>query len=184
MCVAKAMRSWNSSAWGTAVACALALLACMDSGPAVAEHFDPARFQGHWYEIARIPRDYDARCEDTTADYRLVESGSLELVHRCRLGSKSGSVSELRATLDSDDPDAEAKLTIELGLYRGAYWVLDVGNDYEYAVIGHPSRAMAWILARTPEMEDDSYARALDLLTRQGFATQQLRLTPQSDTPH
>ena len=34
----------------------------------------------------------------------------------------------------------------------GDYWVLALGPDYEYAVVGEPGRQYGWILARTPTL--------------------------------
>ena len=48
--------------------CAWCLVARTDGGPPVATNFELQRFQGHWYEIAPVPRDYDVDCHDTVAD--------------------------------------------------------------------------------------------------------------------
>jgi apolipoprotein D and lipocalin family protein len=157
-----------------------ALLGCADRDPPVATNLDLVRFQGRWYEIARIPRNYDELCYDTTADYELAGPGALDFWHQCRLGSPLGRLSEFYAPARAEDPNVPAKLTLDLGLYRGAYWVLDVGRDYEYALIGHPSLTMLWVLSRTPKLDGEKYARALDLARRDGFSTDELVLTPQS----
>ncbi len=34
------------------------------------------------------------------------------------------------------------------------YWIIDLGSDYEYAVVGHPSRDLLWILSRTPTTDE------------------------------
>src|SRR5215475_10305263 len=118
--------------------------ACSDREPSVAQNFELERFQGHWFEIARIPRDYDRTCVDTTADYTLSAPGKLDLLHTCHLGSATGALSQFAAPATVDDPATPAKLTLDLGLYRGAYWVLEVDKDYGYALIGHPSLTMLW----------------------------------------
>jgi apolipoprotein D and lipocalin family protein len=155
-------------------------IGCVDGGPAVAADVDLARLEGRWHEIARVPRKHDERCHDTVADYRLLSPGKLELVHRCHMGSSNGPVSASRAVASRDDEREPAKLTMTIGLYRGAYWVLDVGPDYEHLVIGHPSRTMAWVLARDPELANDDYQELLNLLDREGFGTHLLRTTPRS----
>jgi len=153
-------------------------LACTNADPSVAPNLELSRFQGHWYEIARIPRDYDRTCFDTTADYTLVNPGKLELRHRCRLGSPSGALSEFAAPASVDDPKVPAKLTLDLGLYRGSYWVLEVGKDYEYALIGHPSLTMLWVLSRTPKLPDDVYAALRAKASHEGYDADALVLTP------
>jgi apolipoprotein D and lipocalin family protein len=151
-----------------------------DADPAVAPNLDLSRFQGRWYEIARVPRDHDAACYDTVADYQLVRPGKLQLTHRCHLGSASGPLSQFRAPATVEDPAVPAKLALQIGLYRGAYWVLEVGNDYEYALIGHPSLTMLWVLSREPTLDAATYQHLLDRAQGEGFATASLRRTPQS----
>src|SRR5262245_46967791 len=107
------------------VVLALASFGCMEDAPEVETNFELARFQGRWFEIARIPRDHDADCHDTVADYRLTSSERLELTHTCFAGSPTGTKRDFRATAHVDDPDVPAKLTLQIGLYAGAYWVLD-----------------------------------------------------------
>jgi apolipoprotein D and lipocalin family protein len=155
-------------------------IGCVDGGPAVATDVDLARLEGRWHEIARVPREHDERCHDTVADYRLLSPDKLELVHRCRMGSSTGPISAFRAVASRDDEREPAKLSMAIGLYRGAYWVLEVGREYEYLVIGHPSRTMAWILAREPELADGRYDEILGLLEREGFGTHLLKKTPRS----
>lgn len=159
---------------------ALFALGCTNTDPTVAQDFELSRFQGHWYEIARIPRDYDRTCFDTTADYTLVSAGKLELRHRCHLGSPSGALSDFAAPASVDDPKVPAKLTLDLGVYRGSYWVLEVGKDYEYALIGHPSLTMLWVLARTPTLPDDVYAALRNKASHEGYDPDALVLTPTS----
>ena len=115
---------------------ALSAFGCMEDEPEVETNFELLRFQGRWFEIARVPRNHDADCNDTVADYRLTSSERIELTHTCFAGSPIGTKREFRAVASVDDPSVPAKLSLQIGLYAGAYWVLDVGDAYDYAVIG------------------------------------------------
>jgi apolipoprotein D and lipocalin family protein len=175
----------SATAWhlGALLTTSVVALACSNQDPPVATNFDLSSFQGHWYEISRIPRDYDRTCVDTTADYDLVSPGTLQLRHSCHLGSASGSLSQFAAPATVDDPKVPAKLTLDLGLYRGSYWVLEVGKDYEYALIGHPSLTMLWVLSRTPTLSTDVYAHLRDVASHDGYDPDALVMTPTSTAP-
>ena len=162
-------------------ALASGVLGCTNQEPSVAPNLDLERFQGRWYEVARIPRDYDQRCHDTTADYRLVAPGKLELHHRCRLRSATGSLSEFVAPATVEDPAVPAKLTLDLGLYRGAYWVLEVGKDYDYALVGHPSLTMLWVLSRAKTLPTGVLAALEQRAGREGYDPSALVMTPMSN---
>ncbi len=153
---------------------------CSERGPDVVENFQLGRFEGRWYEIARVPRDYDARCHDTVADYRRTASNQLDLRHTCFIDSATGPKHELRAVATADDPSVAAKLSLQIGSYTGAYWVLDVSNDYDFALVGHPARTMLWVLSRQPALSDELWQHGITLAKRQGFDTDMLRRTPQS----
>jgi len=62
-------------------------------------------------------------------------------------------VHRVHARAVATDPDVPAKLSLDFGFAYGDYWIIELGDDYEYAVIGHPSRDYLWILARAPELE-------------------------------
>ena len=51
----------------------------------------------------------------------------------------------------------------------GDYWVLALGPNYDYAVIGEPSRRYGWILARTPSLPDATRARIDQQLRELGY---------------
>jgi apolipoprotein D and lipocalin family protein len=157
-----------------------AVLGCTDGEPAVAEGLSLERFEGRWYEIARIPRDYDRTCHDTTAEYRLTGPGHLEMTHRCHLVTTDGKLSEFRAPAAAGDARVPAKLTLDLGYFYGDYWVLAVGKNYEDALIGHPSLTMLWVLSRSPTLAPERYEELTALATRQGYGVGMLELTPQS----
>jgi apolipoprotein D and lipocalin family protein len=166
--------------WLMSSCTALVAFGCMEGEPEVETNFEISRFQGRWFEIARIPRDHDADCHDTVADYRITSSEQMELTHTCFAGSPSGTKRQFRAVATVDDPSVPAKLSLQIGLYAGAYWVLDVGDAYDYAVIGHPSRTMLWILSRAPELDAATWNQALAVAQKQGFSTGLLQRTPQS----
>ena len=51
----------------------------------------------------------------------------------------------------------------------GDYWIIGLGPEYTWAVVGTPSREYLWILSRTPEMSATSYERALEIARGNGF---------------
>ena len=156
------------------------LTACNAAGPDVEPNFELGRFEGRWYEIARMPRDYDAACHDTTADYRRTAERQLDVRHTCFVKSPAGPLHEFRALATVDDPGEPAKMSLQIGSYAGAYWVRDVGDRYEYALVGHPSRSALWILSRRPTLSHADWQHALSLARKQGYDVARLRRTPQS----
>ena len=62
---------------------------------------------------------------------------------------------------------------------KADYWVIDLGDDYEYAVVGQPKRGYLWILSRTPTLAPDVLDGILRRLCDNGYDPSKLSYTPQ-----
>ena len=118
---------------------------------------DLDRYTGRWYEIAKIPNRFQRQCvSDTSANYARNADGTIAVVNHCR--TTDGRFDEAHAIARVADSGTNAKLQVSffslLGWRPiwGDYWVLALGPDYEYAVVGEPGRQYGWILARTPTL--------------------------------
>jgi len=58
--------------------------------------------------------------------------------------------------------------------FYGDYWILDLGENYEYAVVGAPNRKYLWILSRSPKMDETVYRQLLAKMAARGFKTEQM----------
>jgi apolipoprotein D and lipocalin family protein len=168
---------------GLALSAALALGACKQEPPLeTVPSVDLNRFQGRWFEIAHLPRPTQVNCTGTTANYAVTSATTLTLVHQCNVGGLDGPVRQVAANAVVRDPRATAKLAVDFGGFYGDYWIIDLGPQYEYAVVGHPSRDYLWILSRAPMLDaatlEDVKKRAQD----SGFDVSHLQYTQQSDT--
>lgn len=147
---------------------------------------DLDRYAGRWYEVARLPNWFQDQCVgNVTATYRLLDDGTVEVVNRCL--DKAGVMDEANGVARIVDQSTNAKLEVSfvsvLGwrLFWGDYWVLGLGDNYEYAVVGMPSRDYAWILARSPELSPDAWRDARQVLVRAGYDPDMLVRTRQEN---
>jgi apolipoprotein D and lipocalin family protein len=145
----------------------------------VADSVDLSRFQGKWYEIAKLPRITQTNCYGTTAFYTKTSDQSLELVNQCNLGSNFGPISTVTMNAWVPDTAAPAKLALQVGAFSGDYWILEVGSEYEYAVIGHPSRLYFWILSRAPQLDSTTVQGIVARAKSNQFDMSPLEYTPQ-----
>ncbi len=144
------------------------------------DRVDLSRYVGTWYEIASFPQRFQRGCAATTATYSLRADGDIDVVNRCHDGAIAGPERSARGRARVVERASNAKL--EVSFFRpfwGAYWIVDLGAEYEYAVVGHPSRDYLWILSRTPAMDPDVYDRILGRLRAQGYETERLVRTAQ-----
>jgi apolipoprotein D and lipocalin family protein len=162
---------------------ALSLGACTQDPPlATVPSVDLHRFQGQWYEIAHLPRPTQADCTGTKAAYAVTSPTTLTLVHQCYVGSLNGPVKQSVANAVVQDPGATAKLSVDFGGFYGDYWIIDLGQKYDYAVVGHPSRDYLWILSRTPKLDASTLAEVTKRAQDNGFDVSRLQYTLQPET--
>jgi apolipoprotein D and lipocalin family protein len=158
----------------------LAVTGCGSDAPLpVASDVDLTRFQGAWYEIAKLPRPTQTDCYGTVAYYQRVATDAMHLVNECHVGGPTGPLKTVNMDAKVGDPAVPAKLALDIGGFYGDYWILEVGKDYEYAVVGHPSRDYLWILARTPTVDTSTMQGVVDRAASAGFDTSRLEYTVQ-----
>ena len=144
------------------------------------ERVEVDRYLGTWYEIASYPQRFQKDCTGTTANYTLRDDGRIDVLNRCRKLTLDGKLDEAKGLARVVDEQTNAKL--EVSFFRpfwGDYWIIQLGDDYEYAVVGHPGRDYLWILSREPTMDDGTYQKILERLEEQHYDTSRLVRTLQ-----
>jgi apolipoprotein D and lipocalin family protein len=141
---------------------------------AVVDAVDLSRYAGRWYEIARLPNRFEKKCADSvTATYTLRSDGKVDVVNRCRKANGEYTTAKGKAKIVDKKTNAKLKVTFFWPFY-GDYWILDLGPNYEYAVVGAPNRDYLWILSRTPQLDEELYQRLLREMATRGFATDRM----------
>ena len=162
--------TWIAVLGGTVAALAVTARSSANIGSLeTVAHVDLQRYAGRWYEIARYPNWFERDCErDVTATYTPTGEGKIRVVNACRTADGKSKVSTGRAKVVDPTTNAKLKVTFFWPFY-GNYWVIDLGKDYEYAVVGEPSREYLWILSRTPQMDEKTYEGILKRLPALGY---------------
>lgn len=149
----------------------------------VVSSVDLSRYVGQWYEIARLPNSFQKKCADSvTANYTLRSDGDIRVVNRCRKPSGEFTTATGKAKIVDKKTNAKLKVTFFWPFY-GKYWILDLGPNYEYAVVGEPGREYLWILSRTPQMDEALYQQLLAKMQARGFDTTRMIRTAHPASP-
>ena len=141
---------------------------------------DLSRYVGKWYEIARYPNKFQEGCVGSKATYSLSGDGKIKVINECYNKSFSGKIRSAEGKAWVVDQETNSKLKVSFFWpFSGDYWIIDLGRNYEYAVIGHPARKYLWILSRTRSMNENLYQAILTMLHGQEYDTEKLILTIQ-----
>ena len=164
----------------------LALAGCAGSGaaenpPQTAGQVDLQRYQGTWYELARLPMFFQRHCAASEAHYALRDDGHVAVTNRCR--TTEGEWQEARGEAEPQQAGHTDKLWVRFdnwfsnlfpGLTKGDYWVLYLDEDYRAALVGNPDRKYLWLLSRTPQVPAETRERLLTEARSRGSDTGEL----------
>jgi apolipoprotein D and lipocalin family protein len=143
-----------------------------DEPPQTVEAVDLARYDGLWFEIVRADHGFERDCQGVTAFYTPQPDGTVEVINRCWKGSLEGELDIAEGRARYPDPADTAKLEVSFfGPFYGDYWVIDLAEDYSWAVVSEPQGRYLWILARDPQPGDAFIAARLSDLEARGFDT-------------
>lgn len=145
---------------------------------------DINKYVGTWFEIAKIPNSFQDHCiKNTTATYKINEDGDIEVLNRCI--DDDGEVDDADGIARIVDKTTNSKLEVSFVSFFGwrpfwgDYWILGLDNEYQYAVIGTPSKKYGWILSRTPLMNEQDLENCFKIFENNGYNRNDFELSVQ-----
>ncbi|WP_296245121.1 MULTISPECIES: lipocalin family protein [unclassified Psychrobacter] len=156
--------------------------------PTTVDSVDLKKYAGTWYEIGRLPMYFQRNCaSDVTATYIEKTDGSgIKVINQCKAQDGSAITAEGLAK-PADGTGSKLKVTflpswirwVPVG--RADYWVLARDADYKTALVGTPDKDYLWLLARSPNVSQKTYAKYRQIAQNQGYDLKEFKLTPQSN---
>jgi apolipoprotein D and lipocalin family protein len=116
--------------------------------------FDLQRYQGTWYEIARLDHGFERGLTHVSTEYSLREDGGFDVVNRgFNLKKGAWETKEGKGYLVEAPEVGRLKVSF-FGPFYGSYNIVDLDQkNYAYAMIVGPSRHFFWILSRTKTVD-------------------------------
>ena len=155
---------------------AAALTGCVTTSDiAAVRDFEPERYMGTWYEIARLPQYFERDMDEVRARYTLKPDGTIEVVNS---GVRDGEASSITGTAKLKRPKAKP-LTGELRVsffwpFYSDYRIIELDPDYTVAVVTAGSRDYLWVLSRKPEMAREELDAITGRMKTLGFEVDKL----------
>lgn len=141
---------------------------------------DLRKYAGKWFEIASFPQRFQKRCYCTTAEYTPTDKGYIIVENRCNKDSVKGKLSYIKGKAFVVENTGNAKLKVQFFWpFKGDYWIIDLAEDYSYAVVSNPKIKYLWILSRTPKLDATVYQQITIRLKAKGFDLTKLKITEQ-----
>ncbi len=143
---------------------------------------DLTRFSTTWYQIARVPTKAEKKCvRDGLVLFASGERpGRLQEVNSCVYQNGFANVQNVNLrTKDKKVLDGRLETTLLFLLHR-QQWVLAVGDEYEWALIGSPNHKQLWVLGIKSAMDPEVLAGIKAKAAAEGFDVSKLVLVPQT----
>jgi len=137
--------------------------------------FDSEKYLGTWYEIARFDHRFERGLDNVTATYTRRDDGGIDVLNR-GFNQAVGEWEEAngKAYFVGDQDLGHLKVSF-FGPFYASYVIMALDNEkYQYSVVTGPSRDYFWILARRPEIDDDTLQSLLALAQQQDYDTRKL----------
>jgi apolipoprotein D and lipocalin family protein len=144
-------------------------------------HVDLPRYMGDWNVIANIPYFAEKDCVDSVESYALRSDGDIDNWFTCRKKSFDAPMKrKANALAVVDDKVSNAVWHVKFfKIFSVKYVILDLDPNYQWVVLGHPSRNYGWVMARAKTLDEATYQSALASLTAQGYDATRFKKVPQ-----
>jgi apolipoprotein D and lipocalin family protein len=147
--------------------------------PPTVDYVDLDRFMGDWYVIGGIFTPLEKGAHNALETYERGEDGRIDTTFTFRKGGFDGPEKVYRPTGFIHDQETNAEWRMQfLWPFKAAYLILYLDDAYSHTAIGVPSRRYLWIMARSPEVDEDVYQGIVDQMVAVGYQTNRLVRVP------
>jgi apolipoprotein D and lipocalin family protein len=137
--------------------------------------FHIERYLGKWYEIARLDHSFERGLTSVSAEYSLRSDSGIRVINSgySQKDSKWKKI-EGKGYFVGHQDVGFLKVSF-FGPFYGSYVIFDLDRDnYSYALVCGPDRSYLWILARSPQIDDDLKKLLVNKAASLGFDTKKL----------
>lgn len=139
------------------------------------ENFKLEKYLGKWYEIARLDHSFERGLSRVTADYSLRDDGGLKVINRgYSVKENKWNEAEGKAYFVRGSDQGYLKVSF-FGPFYGSYIVFELDHEnYQYSLVSGPDKSYFWILARTPQINENIKNVLIAKAAALGFDTSKL----------
>ncbi len=141
---------------------------------------DLDKFMGRWYVIANIPYRAEAGKVGSYVEYRPRLDGRMDDLYFFRKKNFENKLEQWSGVAWVIDKQSNARWLAQfIWPFKFDYLILATAPDYSWALVGHPSRDLAWVFARTAMMDAALYQQLLSKLAAMDYDEKRVLRVPQ-----
>lgn len=143
-------------------------------GAQAVQNFKAEKYLGKWYEIARFDFRFEKNLNNVTATYSKKDNGAIKVENRgYDYINRKWKESVGEAKFIKDDDLARLKVSFFKPVWSG-YNVIDIDENYRYALIAGNNLDYLWILSRDKTIPAEYKKRFLEKAKALGYQTENL----------
>lgn len=149
------------------------LFACtgMPEGVKPVENFNLDKYQGIWYEIARLDHSFERGLEQVTAEYKLMPNGYVKVTNRgFSTKENAWNVATGKAKFVEREDIGFLKVSF-FGPFYASYVIFELDEQYQYSFVTGPDTSYLWLLSRTPNPDKAVIDKFITMSKGLGFNT-------------
>jgi apolipoprotein D and lipocalin family protein len=133
-------------------------------------HLDLPRYMGKWYVYANIPYSLENGKVGTYDNYALRPDGKIQNDYHFHPGTLDAPEKKWSGTATVFDKTTNAEWRIQfIWPLTSPYLVIGLDPNYQWSLIGYPSRDKLWVLTRSTHLSDSTYKAILAQAAAQGY---------------
>jgi len=107
------------------------------------------KYSGLWYEIARLPNSFEKGLKCATAEYEIMKNGKIQVINTGYKIENDSEKKQAKGKAWVPDKSEPGRLKVSFFWpFSGDYYIIHLDENYQYVLVGSPSREYLWILAR------------------------------------
>lgn len=133
------------------------------------------KYVGQWYEVARFDHRFERGLVGCMANYSINDDGTIKVLNTGYEDSLDGKYKESEGKARRPDDSKPGQLEVSFFLwFYSEYNVMELADDYRYALVGSKTDNYLWILSRTPQLDPADKAFLLAQAKARGYDTDKL----------
>jgi len=143
-------------------------------------YVDIEKFTGDWYVIAVIPTPFEKGAVNGIENYSIRKDGNIQVRYTFKKGSPEGEekIMYQKGWIYNTETNADWRVR-PIWPLKLPYYILELGTDYNYTVIGTNNYKYLWIMARQPAMDKAVYEEIVKRMGQRGFDTDKIQIMEQ-----
>ncbi|MBQ4846762.1 lipocalin family protein [Pseudoalteromonas sp. MMG005] len=155
--------------------CVLSACTGIPQGVKPVTNLDIGKYQGKWYEIARLDHRFERGMSHVTANYKVLSDGTVQVINQGYIEEKSKWKQAIGTAKFAHNTSIGHLKVSFFGPFYGSYIIFELDHQqYQFAYVTSYNKKYLWLLSRTPTVSTQRLEHFKTTAQAKGFDVQSL----------